>query len=121
MVASQPCVFIVENDEALRDGLGMIIELAGMQYRLFDSLDCFFENYDSTPGCLLLDLDLNTDKGSEVRAEILKRNIRLPIIFLVGYGFPYDFVTYNPSAASVFIKPVQIERLIEKIKMLFKQ
>ncbi len=51
---TQQCVFIIEDDDAVRDGLRMIIENAGYMQQSFDNIERFFKAYNpGTLGCLI--------------------------------------------------------------------
>ena len=55
----QPCVFIVDDDPAVRDALGLVMETASLAYQTFESAEQFLQTYcPGNPGCLLLDVNL---------------------------------------------------------------
>ncbi|MDP3839068.1 MAG: response regulator, partial [Methylococcales bacterium] len=82
---TQPCVFIVDDDYAVRDGLGLVLETAGFNYQTCESAEHFLEIYSAeTSGCLLLDMNMSGLNGDELQAELARRNIHLPIIFLTA-------------------------------------
>ena len=84
---TQTCVYIVDDDYAVRDALGLVMETAGLACRTFDSAEHFLETYcPGAPGCLLLDMNLPGLNGDELQAELNRRNMRLPIIFLTAHG-----------------------------------
>jgi len=119
---TKPCVFIVDDDDAIRDGLGMVLETAGIACQVFENAECFLERYvPGTSGCLVLDIVMPGMHGDELQAELIRRNILLPIIFLTSYG---DKPTVNRSfkagAVDYMTKPVQIKLLIERIQALLQ-
>jgi FixJ family two-component response regulator len=86
-MTNQSCVFIVDDDDAVRDGLGMVLETVGLAYQVFENAERFLEGYvPGTPGCLVLDIIMPGMHGDELQAELIRRNILLPIIFLTSYG-----------------------------------
>jgi FixJ family two-component response regulator len=115
---TQPCVFIVDDDYAVRDGLGLVLETAGFNYQTFESAEHFLEIYDSeTCGCLLLDMNMPGLNGDELQAELIRRNIHLPIIFLTAYGDIGMSVRAIKAGADDFLtKPVSNKLLIERIQ-----
>lgn len=121
-MSAQPCVFIIEDDDAVRDGLGMILETAGYLQQPFDNIEHFFESYDpGTPGCLMLDANAEAMANLKLLAELNHRNIRLPIIFLTRYGdLPMDLQTANAGRFAVLTKPIQIGMLIDTIRTLLQ-
>ncbi len=115
---SQPCVFIVDDDEAVRDGLAMVIETVGLDCQAFENAERFLETYTpGTSGCLVLDINMPGMRGDELQAELNRRNIRLPIIFLTSYGdIPTSVRTIKAGAVDFLTKPVKINELIERIQ-----
>ncbi len=115
---SQSCVFIVDDDDAVRDGLAMVVETVGLSCQTFENAEHFLENYvPGTPGCLVLDINMPGMRGDELQAELNRRNIRLPIIFLTSYGdIPTSVRTVKAGAVDFLTKPVKINELIELIQ-----
>jgi two-component system, LuxR family, response regulator FixJ len=117
-MSAQPCVFIVDDDEAVREGLEMVLETAGLTCRTFVSAEHFLDSYDpGAPGCLVLDINMPGIHGDDLQAELNRQNIRLPIIFLTSYGdIPISVRTIKAGAVDFLTKPVQINQLLERIK-----
>ncbi len=120
---TKPCVFVVDDDEAVCDGLEMVMETVGLTYRIFRSAELFLENYDQeTPGCLVLDINMPGMNGDELQAELIRRNIRLPVIFLTAFGdIPTSVRTIKAGAVDFLTKPVEIKQLIERIQNVLEQ
>lgn len=114
----QPCVFIVDDDYAVRDSLGLVLETAGFSYQTFESAEHFLEIYSpETSGCLLLDMNMPGLNGDELQAELTRRNIHLPIIFLTAYGdIPMSVRAIKAGAEDFLTKPVSNRLLIERIQ-----
>ncbi len=114
----QPCVYIVDADDAARDGLGMVLERVGLACQSFENAEHFLESYDpGTPSCLVMDINMPGMNGYELQEELVRRNIRLPIIFLTSYGdVPRTVRTFKAGAIDFMSKPVQIKLLIERIQ-----
>lgn len=117
-MSAQPCIFIVDDDHAVRDALGLVMETAGLAYQTFESAEHFLENYcPGAPGCLLLDVNLPGLNGDELQTELIRRNIHLPIIFLTAYGdIPTTVRAIKAGAADFLTKPVRSMLLIERIQ-----
>lgn len=118
----QPCVFIVEDEYAVRHSLGLIMETAGYAYRTFESAEVFLQNYNpGQPGCLLLDVNLPGLNGDELQAELIRRKIHLPIIFLTAYGdIPMTVRAIKAGAVDFLTKPVPRDLLIERIQSVLQ-
>lgn len=119
----KPCVFIVDDDYAVRDGLSMAIETAGLACQTFDSAECFLAGYRADgPGCLLLDVNMPGMSGHELQAELHRRDLRLPIIFLTAYGdIPMTVRAIKAGAVDFLTKPVPAQLLIERVQAVLQQ
>lgn len=119
---SQPRVFIVDGDEAVRNGLTMVLETVGLVCQPFENAEHFLESYNpGAPSCLVLDIDLPDMNGAELQEELNRRNIRLPIIFLTSYGDNHLCGRAIKAGAAHFMtKPVQINSLIELIQSVLQ-
>jgi two-component system, LuxR family, response regulator FixJ len=85
--ASGPVVFIVDDDDAVRDSLALLLGLRGYATRSFARGEDFLSAIDRrASGCILLDLRLPGIDGLAVQAEIAARGIGLPIIMLTAHG-----------------------------------
>jgi FixJ family two-component response regulator len=117
-MSTQPYVFIVDDDDAVRDGLAMVMDTVGLSCQTFDSALEFLESYKpGMTGCLVLDINMPGMNGDELQAELIRRNIRLPIIFLTAFGdIPMSVRTIKAGAVDFLTKPVQIKQLIERIQ-----
>jgi FixJ family two-component response regulator len=82
-----PIIFIVDDDDAVRDSLTLLLGLRGYATRSFACGEDFLSAIDSRAGgCILLDLRLPGIDGLGVQAELAARDIRLPIIMLTAHG-----------------------------------
>ena len=120
---SEPCVFLVDDDEAVRDSLSMVLEADGLCCKAFASGEEFLERY--TPGksgCLVLDVNMPGLDGLEVQSELGSRNINLPIIFLTAYGdIPMSVRAVKAGATDFLTKPVASELLLERVRSALLQ
>ncbi|PKD38618.1 DNA-binding response regulator [Methylomonas sp. Kb3] len=115
---TQPCVFVVDDDDAVRDSLGLVFETAGLPYQTFASAECFLESYSPVqPGCLVLDVNMPGLDGHELQAELIRRHIQLPIIFLTAYGdIPMTVRAMKAGAVDFLTKPVSTELLLDRVQ-----
>jgi FixJ family two-component response regulator len=122
-MSTQPCVFIVDDDHAVRDSLGHLMEVTGFTYQTFESAEHFLQAYrPDRSGCLLLDLNMPNMTGDELQAELIRRKILLPIIFLTAYGdIPTSVRAIKLGAIDFLTKPVSSKLLIERIQTALQQ
>jgi len=101
-------VYVVDDDEAVRDSLGEL--LGGLGYRVlpFASGEAFLAAHaPDWRGCVLLDLAMPGMSGAEVQAELLRRGSALPVIFLSGHGdIPSAVKAVKAGALDFLQKPV---------------
>jgi FixJ family two-component response regulator len=115
-------VFIVENDDAVRDSLGMVLQVADIPYQTFDSIEHFLKTYDRVKsGCFVLDINLSKSNDYDLEASLLQQ-IQLPIILLVTFGdIPVSISASNLEIFAVLTKPVRVDLLIDTIQALLQQ
>ena len=119
----EPTVFIVDDDEAVRQSLYLLAESVGLQARCFVGSREFLDAYDpSLPGCLVLDIRMPGMSGLELRAKLTERKIDLPVIFLTGHGDVDMGVGAMKTGAVDFIqKPPNEEALLDSIQKAIQQ
>ena len=119
----EPCVYVVDDDDAVRDGIGMLLEIAGINFQAFNSAEHFLEAYcPGKPSCLVLDINMPGLNGLELQEELNRREIQLPIIFLTAYGdVPTSVRAMKVGAVDFLIKPVPSEQLIERIQAVLQE
>jgi FixJ family two-component response regulator len=115
-------IFIVDDDYAVRDCLGCVIETAGFACQCFESAEHFLQTYSrNTLDCLLLDVNMPGMNGLELQDEISRRNICLPIIFISSEDDEITKTRAIKAGAFDFLtKPVMNQHLIECIQAALK-
>ena len=113
-------VFVVDDDEAVRDSIRWLLESSNYKVELFDSGESFMTYYQPDQvGVLLLDVRMNGMSGLEVQDHLIARKSDLPIIMLTAYGDVQMAVTVLEKGAVDFIeKPFDhaaLRQLVEKM------
>ncbi len=110
-------VFVVDDDEPVRDALSMLMESASLAVRSFESAKAFLDSYPADePGCLILDIRMPGMNGFELRDELLSRNALLPIIFITGHGdVPMAVDAMKHGAIDFIQKPFRDEDLLDRV------
>ena len=112
--AHQPTVFIVDDDDAVCDALGMLLRASGMSVETFNSAQaCLNISRPQRTGCLLLDIRMPGMSGLDLQDELHKRRYVIPIVFLTGHGdVPLAVRALKRGAADFIEKPHEEERLV---------
>lgn len=119
MTSCPPQVLVVDDDAAVRDGLALLLESAGYTWQAFASARAFLAQVDTLPrtACLLLDVRMPDMSGPMLQAELARRGIDLPIIFLSAHGdIPTAVQAIKAGAVDFLTKPVDGELLIQRVQ-----
>ncbi|MES9824989.1 MAG: response regulator transcription factor [Candidatus Thiodiazotropha endolucinida] len=113
-----PTVFVVDDDQAMRNSLKWLIESVSMQVETFESADAFIRSYyPGRSGCLLLDVRMPGMSGLELQEYLRAHQIAIPVIIITGHGDVPMAVRAMKSGAVDFIeKPFNDELLLESIR-----
>ncbi len=115
-------VFIVDDDEAVRQSTAWLIESIGLQVRSFISADEFLENYNNESGCIVMDVRMPGMSGLEAQEEMKKRTINLPLIFITGHGdVPMAVRALKRGAFDFIEKPFNDQLLLDAVQRGLKQ
>jgi FixJ family two-component response regulator len=109
---SLPVVFVVDDDELLRESLDRLIRNLGWQPKTFASAEAFLaQPRVQSPSCLVLDLILPRLNGLELQS-LLGDRIELPIIFITDFvDVPMTVQAIKAGAVEVLMKPINVEAL----------
>ncbi len=110
-------VYIVDDESAVRDSLGLFISSMGLSVKSYISAEDFLNNYSpELPGCLILDVRMPGMSGLDLQQEILKKQITLPIIFISGHAeIPDSAKAFRAGAIDFLEKPFDNALLMERI------
>ncbi len=110
-------VFVVDDDEGIRDGLGMLLATVGQPNEAYGSAAEFLEAYDaSRRGCLVLDIRMPRTSGLELQEILNERGSDMPIIFITGHGdIPMAVEAMRRGALDFIRKPFREQDLLDRI------
>lgn len=113
-----PRIFIVEDDDAVRDSLQLVLESLGHTVSAFASAGAFLEKFNSDlAGCLVLDIRMPGMNGMELQRKLNDNNSMLPVIFVTGHGdVPMAVEAMQQGAFDFIQKPYREQQLLEKIE-----
>ncbi len=120
---SDTYVCIIEDDLSVREGLEGLLKSATINVDTFGSAKEFLARANQrAPGCLLLDVELPGLSGMELQAELVKRGINLPIIFLTGHGnIELCVRAMKAGASEFFAKPFDPESLLLAVQRVLAE
>jgi two-component system response regulator FixJ len=118
MKEPSPIVFIVDDDEAVRSSLRLLIKSVGLDPTVLGSAREFLERYDpAQPGCLVLDVRMPEMSGLELQEQLNRRGSIIPVIFITGHGDVSMAVDAMQAGAFDFLqKPFRDQDLIDRLQ-----
>lgn len=125
--ATQEIVYVVDDDEAVRDSLRWLLEGQGFRTTVFDSAERFLNALPvgmtgPMGGCLIADVRMPGMTGTELHDELIRRNIQLPLIFITGHGSVLMAVNSMKKGAVDFLeKPFNDEQLCMLVTSAFQK
>jgi FixJ family two-component response regulator len=114
----KPTVFIVDDDDAVRESLEFLMKSVVQPAKSFASAQEFLDAYDADkPGCLLLDIRMPGMSGLELQEKLNEMHAVIPVIFITGHGdVPMAVKAVKTGAADFIQKPFRDQELIDRIK-----
>lgn len=117
MQQTEPTVFVVDDDEAVRDSLCLLMKSVGLAVETFSSAQAFLEAYDADrAGCLVLDIRLPGMSGVELHESLNKQHAILPVIIITGHGdVPMAVQSMQRGAVDFIQKPFRDQDLLDRV------
>lgn len=121
--AAEPTVFVVDDDEDVRNGLRWLIESVDQRVETFGSAEEFVSAYrEDLAGCLVLDVRMPGMGGMGLLEGLSSRGIFLPVIILTGHGdVPMAVRAMKAGALDFVEKPYTDQDLLDKVQTALKQ
>jgi FixJ family two-component response regulator len=119
----KPVVFVIDDDEAVRDSLRSLFRSVGLQVAVFDSTLAFLRSKrPNAPSCLVLDIRLPDVSGLDFQDKLAKEEIKIPITFITGYGdIPMTVKALRAGAVGFLTKPLRDEELLDTVRIGLEQ
>lgn len=111
-------VYIVDDDEAIRDSLRWLLEAKGFLVETYASAEQFLAAYRwDYPGCLILDVRMPGMTGLELYEKLTSLNYCLPVVFVTGHGdVPMAVNAVKMGAVDFIEKPFKDQELVDLIQ-----
>src|SRR6267143_6847280 len=118
MTKTSPLIYVVDDDESVREALSSLIRSVGLRVEAFASAQEFLAHPQAdAPSCLVLDVQLPGLSGLDLQQELAKADIQIPIIFLTGHGdIPTSVKAIKAGAIEFLTKPFDDEALLNAIR-----
>ena len=110
-------IYLVDDDDAVRDSLGLLLESVGLDCASYPSALEFLEHYDrDRHSCLVADIRMPGLSGLELQERLNQQRAEIPVIFITGHGDVPMAVKAMKAGASDFVqKPFRDQDLIDRI------
>jgi FixJ family two-component response regulator len=116
-------VFVVDDDPSIREAIKSLISSVGVRVETFASAHEFLRNERlDLPGCVVLDVELPGLSGLDLQRELAAHGVKLPIIFITGYGdIPMSVRAMKAGATEFLTKPFRDQDLLDAIQQALER
>jgi len=119
----QAVVFVIDDDESLREALKNLFGLVGLRAETFAGPAEFLKTkLPDVPACIVLDVRLPGISGLELQTELATGDIKIPIIFMTGHGdIPMTVKAMKAGAFEFLPKPFRDQDMLDAVQLALKQ
>ena len=123
MKDAEAIVFVVDDDSSIREAIKSLISLEGLRVETFGTAQEFLRTErPDLPGCVVLDVELPGLSGLDLQSELASHGIKLPIIFITGYGdIPMSVRAMKAGALEFLTKPFRDQDLLNAIQQALER
>ena len=123
LIPKRGTVYVVDDDEAVRDSVQWLLEGQDYRVRCFESAEAFLARYDPREvACLIVDIRMDGMSGLELQDRLIERNSPLPIAFITGHGdVPLAVDTMKKGALDFIQKPFNEQQLVPLVERMLEQ
>ncbi len=123
LIPKKGTVYVVDDDEAVRDSLQWLLEGKDYRVRCFDSAEVFLSRYDAREvACLIVDIRMGGMSGMELQDKLVERKSPLPIVFITGHGdVPMAVDAMKKGAVDFIQKPFKEDELLGLVVRMLEQ
>jgi FixJ family two-component response regulator len=122
LIPKKGTVYVVDDDEAVRDSLQWLLEGKDYRVRCFDSAESFLSRFDPREvACLIVDIRMGGMTGLELQNRLLESHSPLPIVFITGHGdVPMAVDTMKKGAMDFIQKPFKEDQLVDLVERMLE-
>ena len=123
LIPKKGTIYVVDDDEGVRDSLQWLLEGKDYRVRCFDSAETFLSRYDAREvACLIVDIRMGGMSGLELQDRLIERKSPLPIVFITGHGdVPMAVEAMRAGAVDFLQKPFKDDDLIRRVQKALAQ
>jgi FixJ family two-component response regulator len=123
MKTSDAIVFVIDDDESMREALKSLIRSVGLKVEAFASAHEFLQGRrPDLPACLILDVRMPGLSGLDLQRDLSEANIHIPIIFITGHGdIPMSVRAMKAGAVEFLTKPFRDQDLLDAIQQALER
>ena len=123
LIPKRGTVYVVDDDEAVRDSVQWLLEGQDFRVRSFESSEVFLARYDPREvACLIVDIRMDGMSGLELQDRLIERHSPLPIAFITGHGdVPLAVDTMKKGALDFIQKPFNEQQLVPLVERMLEQ
>jgi FixJ family two-component response regulator len=120
LIPKKGTVYVVDDDEAVRDSLQWLLEGKDYRVRCFESAESFLSRYDAREvACLIVDIRMGGMTGLELQNRLIENKSPLPIVFITGHGdVPMAVDTMKKGAMDFIQKPFKEDQLLDLVERM---
>ena len=123
LIPKKGTVYVVDDDEAVRDSLQWLLEGKEYRVRCFESAESFLSRYDAREvACLIVDVRMGGMTGMELQSRLIEAHSPLPIVFITGHGdVPMAVDSMKKGAMDFIQKPFKEDQLVTLVERMLEQ
>ncbi|MCX7225166.1 MAG: DNA-binding response regulator [Betaproteobacteria bacterium] len=123
LIPKKGTVYVVDDDEAVRDSLQWLLEGKDYRVRCFESAESFLSRYDAREvACLIADIRMGGMTGLELQSRLIEVGSPLPIVFITGHGdVPMAVDSMKKGAMDFIQKPFKEDQLVTLVERMLDQ
>ena len=116
-------VFLIDDDEAVRDSLGLLLEQAALRVSAFASAEEFLSGFPDVPAtCAVVDLMMPGMSGLELQERLNTMHAMIPVVFITGHGdVPMAVEAMQHGAVDFIQKPFRDQDLIDRLNQALEK
>lgn len=119
---SSTLLYLVDDNDGFRDSTAWLLETAGHQVQAHASAEAFLEAWTVQPhdgeACLVSDIRMPGMSGVQLQEELIRRDVKLPVVFVTAHGdVPLAVEAMRKGASNFLEKPFSDEALLEAVQV----